>query len=426
VHPILCVGSHPNDVAPLVTIAHALRDRAGVDAIFATVAPPDVADEVGEQVRSAGFEVHEHPLAVGPPRGGRNPIRRSRRWRDDNLAVIGHVVDGVAPSAVLATVNPVPCLLLDGVAERGVPAVLLQLWFWGDRQFRRSWWADDRRANEVSFPWKKRVRRELERRADAAHGLGRPLEWDVRHATVAVEGPALRRQLVADGVPAERVVVTGNPVLDELHGLARAPETARSAIRTQLRVAEGRRLLTHFRSHEDRFPMIDSATKHHAQATVIRALRDGAPDAALVVKLHPKERESERGRLQSIDPDVIVAGNEIGANELIAASDLVVGTFSTTLLQAIALDRPAVGATLWPGLDYWRRVTDWSAVDRATDGASLAEAVRRNLDDPAYRARRAADRDAFTRDRFRFDGQGTRHVVDLLERLLTTVDSSSR
>ncbi len=47
--------------------------------------------------------------------------------------------------------------------------------------------------------------------------------------------------------------------------------------------------------------------------------------------------------LHAIDPDVVVAGTDVDANELIATSDLVVGTFSTTLLQAVALDRPAVG-----------------------------------------------------------------------------------
>ncbi len=72
-----------------------------------------------------------------------------------------------------------------------------------------------------------------------------------------------------------------------------------------------------------------------------------------MVKLHPKEPDAERELVHSIDADVVVAGTEVDANELIAASDLVVGTFSTTLLQAVALDRPAVGAALWPDLDYW-------------------------------------------------------------------------
>jgi CDP-Glycerol:Poly(glycerophosphate) glycerophosphotransferase len=418
VQPILCLGSHPNDIAQLVTVARVLRDRIGVDASFATVAPPDVAAQVHKQVAVSGFRSLDQHFAVGPPPGERNPVRRARRWRDDNLAVVERVLTEVQPSAVLATVNPVPCLLLDGVAERGVPSLLLQLWFWGDRAFRRAWRADDRRAQESDATWKKRARLNLERRADFARGIGEPLEWNVRHATVAVEGPALRRQLVADGVPPDRVFVTGNPVLDELYELIRAPDAARQRIRSQLAVPHGRSIVTQFRSHEDRFPMLDQRTRHAAQASIISALRDGAPGATVVVKLHPKELEAERALLHSIDPDIVIAGTDVDANELMAASDVVVGTFSTTLLQAVALDRPAVGAMLWPGLDYWRRATDWSGVDRAFDQRSLAEAVQRNLVDAAYRQRWAARRAAFTRDRFLLDGHGASNVADLLQRML--------
>src|SRR5439155_11653048 len=147
---------------------------------------------------------------MAQPINDRNPSRRARRWRDANLAIVEQVVSEMQPAAVLGTVNPAPYLLFDGVAARGVPAVLLQLWFWGDRSFRRAWRADDDRARDAGASRRKRLRRRLERGAEALHGLRQHFEWDVRHATVAVQGPAMRRQLVDDGVPAERVVVTGN------------------------------------------------------------------------------------------------------------------------------------------------------------------------------------------------------------------------
>jgi hypothetical protein len=418
VNPILCVGSHPNDIAQLVIVARQVRERLGLDAVFSSVAPPEVAADVHRHLAAEGFATLDQPLAVPPPRNERNPNRRAQRWRDENLAVVEHVVSQVRPAAVLATVNPVPCFLLDGVAARGVPSVLLQLWFWGDRSFRRAWRADDRRFQEAGFSQRKRLRRRLERGAEAVHGIHQPLEWNVRHATVAVQGPALRRQLVDDGVPAERVVVTGNPVLDDLHRLRNAPDAARERVRTQLAIPGDRQVITHFRSHEDRFPKIDRRTREGSQATVIRSLREAAPDATVVVKLHPKESDAERALIRSIDADVVVAGTDVEANDLIAASALVVGTFSTTLLQAVVLDRPAVSALLWPDLDYWQRATDWSGVDRAASGPALTEALRHQLGDPAYQARWAARREAFCRDQFLVDGQGTQRVVDLLERLL--------
>jgi CDP-Glycerol:Poly(glycerophosphate) glycerophosphotransferase len=417
-NPILCVGSHPNDVAPLITIARHARDRLGLDAVFSSVAPPDVASEVHRHVTAEGFATLDQSLVVSPPRNERNPSRRARRWRDTNLAVVEHVVSEVRPTAVLATVNPPPCLLLDALAERGVPSMLLQLWFWGDRSFRRAWRADDRRFQQSGASRRKRLRRQLEHGAEALHGIGETIEWNVRHATVAVQGPALRRQLVADGVPAERVVVTGNPVLDDLHRLRNAPDAPCVRVRAQLAIPDHDQVITHFRSHEDRFPKIDRRTREESQAAVIRSLREAAPDAIVVVKLHPKESDAERALIRSIDADVVVAGTDVEANDLIAASALVVGTFSTTLLQAVVLDRPAVSAMLWPDLDYWQRATDWSGVDRAADGPALTEAVRRHLGDHAYRAQWAARREEFGRDQFLVDGHGTLRVVDLLERLL--------
>jgi hypothetical protein len=418
VNPILCVGSHPNDVAQLLTVARHLQEQTGVGAVFSTVAPEAVAAQVRDQVAAAGYPILDRPVAIAAPRDERNPLRRARRWRDENRAAVEHVVAEVQPSALLATVNPLPCLLLDGAAQRGVPSVLLQLWTMGDRSFRRAWRADDRRFAAAAASWKRRVRQHLERGAEMAFGVCDPLEWMVRDATIAVEGSALRRQLIDDGVPGELVVVTGNPGLDDLHALAQYPDAARTRVRAQLGVPDGRAVVTHFRSHEDRFPKIDPRTRREAQTTVIRALRDGAPGATVVVKLHPKELDSEREIVRSIDADVIVAGTDVDANELIAASELVVGMFSTTLLQAVALDRPAVGATLWPDLDYWCRMTDWSGVDRADGGAALTEVVRRSLTDPDYQQRWAARRAEFAQDRFRLDGHGTQRIVELIERML--------
>jgi hypothetical protein len=419
VNPILCVGSHPNDVAPLLTIARRLQDETGVDAVFSTVAPDDVATVVHEQVVAGGFSVLDRPLAVAPLRNERNPVVRARRWRDDNRAVVAHVVDEIRPSAVLATVNPLPCTLLDGVARGGVPALMLQLWFWGDKQFRKAWRADDRLHATSSAPWKRIVRHHAERGAEMAFGVCDRYDWDLHHATLAVEGPAMRRQLLDDGVPADRVVVTGNPVLDDLHALAQAPGAARAHVRAQLAMPGDRPVVTYFRSHEDRFPQVPAQARLDAQTTVLRSLREGAPGATVVVKLHPKERPGgEREVLHGIDPDVVVAGSDVDANELIAASDVVVGTFSTTLLQAVALDRPAVAALFWPGMDYWSRATDWSGVDRATDGDRLTGIVQRALTDPGYQQRWSGRRADFTRDRFRFDGQGTERVTTLLERMV--------
>jgi hypothetical protein len=151
---------------------------------------------------------------------------------------------------------------------------------------------------------------------------------------------------------------------------------------------------------------------------IVRALRDAAPDAQVVIKVHPKESETEVAWIREIPPRVMVVGDEVPVLDLIAATAVNVGAFSTTLVLSAALDRPTVSVALWPGLDYWRRVTEWSGVDRVETASALTESVRRHLGDPQYQALWQARREAFTRDEFVMDCRGTDRVADLVERLV--------
>lgn len=411
---ILFVGSHPYEIAPLTTIARRVREQTSFDVVFASVAPDDVATYVYARLHAEGYETLPFPVLVPPNDRTRDPLRRARRWRDANRAVVDRVVDELRPAAVLACVNPPPSIFLDGIARRGVPAVLLQLWFWGDREFLRTWQRDDRRVQHAAWTPRQRLHHAVARGAERLYGIPRHRVWNVRHATAAVQGPALRRQLVADGVAPDRVVVTGNPVLDDLHRLGADAGTAGRTVRAALGIPDDREIVTHFRSHEDRMLTVDADVRARAQAEVIRSTFAAVPDAAMVVKIHPKEGDAERRMIRSIDERVIVAGDEVDTTQLIAASSLCVGTFSTTLLQSVALDRPTVSALLWPGLDYWRRATDWSGVERVTSADGLTDAIRRQLLDPAWRATWAERRAAFRDDQFALDGKGTERVTELL------------
>ncbi len=413
---LLLVGSHPYDVDSLVAVGETARDRFGYDLCFASIAPLDVADAVHDDLEARGFTCHRRPL-LRFPKDRRNPFARARVWRDANLGVVDHVVDEIRPTAVLATVNPPPGIFLEELARRGVPSVLLQLFFWGDRSFQRDWRREDRRIQEAALTPSRRRRAAVERFAATRYGMPPQVAWDVHHATVAVEGPAMARQLRGDGV--DHVVSTGNPVLDEVHARAGDLDAARRRTEAALGLSPTDVVVTHFRSHEDRMLTLDAATRARSQAEVIRSVRAAAPGARMVVKIHPKEGPAERDLIASIDPDVLIADSTVDTLDLIGASAVVVGTFSTTLLHSVALDRPTVAALLWPGLEYWRRATAWSGVERCADAAQLTEAVRRNLDDADHRAEWSRRRAEFRADQFVLDGHGTDNVAALVHRLVT-------
>ena len=421
---LLLVGSHPYDVESLVAIGEDARDRLGYDLVFASIAPPDVAEVVYADLTERGLAHHPRQL-LAFPRERRDPFARARAWRAANLAVVDHVVDEIAPTAVLATVDPPPGLFLDELVRRGVPAVLLQLFFWGDRRFQRDWRREDLRIRRADLPRSRRWRAAVEQFAATRQGMRPQIAWDVHRATVAVEGPAMARQLVRDGVPADHVVATGNPVLDEVHRRARDLAGSRRRIEAGLGLGPTDTIVTHFRSHEDRMLTLDAATRAASQAQVIRSIREAAPHARVVVKIHPKEGAAERALIASIDDGVVIADATTDTLDLIGASDTVIGTFSTTLLHSVALDRPTISAMLWPGLEYWRRGTDWSGVERCDDGAALTAAIRRNLSDDAHRAEWARRRAEFRAEAFVDDGDGggTRNVADLVERLVAERES---
>lgn len=415
---LLCVGVLPYDVVHLITVARRAEERLGLEPVFVTVAMAEQAPAVRRQIADAGFDVVDRPLASTRTPSVRNPFARFRALRDENRRLVDDAIADLRPDAVLASVNVPPGLFLDRTAGQGIPSVLMQLFFWGSRSFHRAWLADDRRLETADWPRSHRFRRDLRHRVEDLYGVGTSPPWDVRHASIAVQGRALQRLLVAEGIPADHVVVTGNPLVDELYELRTDREQARDRVVAQLGLDPATPLLTHCRSHEARLVTVDPQRRADSQVDVIRALRAAAPDARVVVKIHPREGDAERAFIASIDPDVLVVGDELGTNELLAASDVVVGTISTTLLQAVALDRPTVSAFLWDSLDYWSDATNWSGVERVTSADALTDAVRRQLTDPSHRAEWAARREAFAADEFLLDGHGTEHVVDLLERLV--------
>jgi hypothetical protein len=422
---LLCIGFYPYDVVHLLTIAREAHHRLDLDPVFVSVAWPDVAVSVVEQVSAEGFETLDCKVMADEVSSVRNPFQRYRQQRQATNRLMDELLAEVQPTAVLASVNPPPGLFLDESARRGLPTILLQLFHWGDRAFYRELHADDRRQHDAGLTGKSRVKRRVERRLQSLFRVAPYVAWDLRHATIAVQGPATQRRLVSEGIPREHVVVTGNPALDDLHRLRDSANEARARLGAQLGLAGGDTTITHMRSHEDRLVGLDRTSREQSQAQIVHALRSAAPDAQIIVKIHPKEDERDKTFVRSIDPNLLVVGDEVSTNDILAASDVVVGTLSTTLLYSALLDRPTVAAWLWPGLDYWRASTDWSGVDRVFSEEALTEAVRRHLHDAEYQAQWQARRRDFVTDEFAFDGGSTARLVDLLGGLVNEPSTTS-
>jgi CDP-Glycerol:Poly(glycerophosphate) glycerophosphotransferase len=418
---LLCVGLYPYDVVQLLVVAREARDRLGLEPVFLDVdiAPPGVSAETRELVSASGFDTVTARLIAEDDGQPRNRIDSLRWQRQATDQLIEKLLEEIAPTAILAGINPPPGFFLDRAAARGIPTVLLQLFHWGDREFYRGLHGDDRRQEEAGLSTLQRLKRVVRRRADAYAGLAPHIAWDVSEATVAVQGPATGRRLVADGIPADHVVVTGNPALDDLYALKSRTAEADRRLRRQLGLASDATIISHMRSHEGRLVGIPVSTLHASQTDIIRALQAADPGAVIIVKLHPKEDSDESAFVRSIDPSVLVVGEDVNTDDLLSASDVVVGTLSTTLLYGVLLDRPTVSAWLWPGLDYFRTSTEWSGVERVFTPAALTSSVRAHLHDPAHHEAWRKRREAFVDAEFVYDGNSTERLVGLLDREIT-------
>ena len=162
--------------------------------------------------------------------------------------------------------------------------------------------------------------------------------FDALPTVIAVMDDVAERELVARGCPAGRVRVTGQPRFDSL-SVAVVPEL-RAGARAQLGIELDRRVVV-FASEPRGVPYDDGSG--FTQAEALQALLNGveavAPDALVVVKLHPVEQDQialpERG------PEVRVL-RDWAMTELASAADVFCGMTSIVLLDAALLGVPTV------------------------------------------------------------------------------------
>jgi UDP-N-acetylglucosamine 2-epimerase (non-hydrolysing) len=102
--------------------------------------------------------------------------------------------------------------------------------------------------------------------------------------------PRNRARLVSEGVDPDRIVVTGNPVVDALHRIRERPMDS-SRIAALRRVTEGQRRIVVTTHRRERFGA--------AMAENLRALRAfvvARPDTALIFPVHPNPRVQRAAR----------------------------------------------------------------------------------------------------------------------------------
>lgn len=140
-----------------------------------------------------------------------------------------------------------------------------------------------------------------------------------------------RTEMIADGVPADRIRVLGNPHFEAL--VERAHQT--NSVREQF-AGEGERLVTY--ASEANEEDAGHGPERGVVADLITLLQ--GTGAKLVIRLHPKEDFGKYAEFSAC-PNVILDKHTNGI-ALIMASDVVVSISSMFLIEAMILGKPVI------------------------------------------------------------------------------------
>jgi hypothetical protein len=239
---------------------------------------------------------------------------------------------------------------------------------------------------------------------------------------VTVLGEAWKRRLVADDVPAEKLVVTGHPEQDRWYRYATKRSSAdAAAVARDLDIAADKRIvtivapaLTLRRPGEGREGDIGVADLREDLRAAVRAVRDLGPRFVPVVKAHPRDSADALASLHSgtARPPCVVT--DYPFERLIGASHAMACQWSTAALIGLALDVPVLlfdfhnspSAALWKDVD---------GLPHAESIDQFGKMLRDSLLDSAETDRSLADRRRPVDDYLCYDGNACARIAQVIE-----------
>jgi hypothetical protein len=410
---LLCVGHLRHDLVYLHRVAERASAEHSFEPHFLITAPDRLQQEPRTYLESQHLREALFPTADYSPLEIRNPVTRYRALRQANLDLARRILDAVRPTAILATVDACLDLLLVEATRRGIPTIYMQVAFWGDRAFYRALWADDKRAAAKPLTVRQHVTTRLKALIQRRYGLQNRPAWWREVSRIAVLGRYWEDILARGGIPRKRIAVTGSPHCDDIYDV-RSGRGRWSELYAQLGLPHGTEYFLHCREHHARLKGLPSDISREGQREIIDVLKSVSPGTPIVVKMHPRDVPADYEFIRSLDPSVIVAG-DVPMIELLAKSQLMITTISTTQLWSTALDRPTISAFFWKGMDYWERATAFSGVERVFTPEQLRASLIRYVCDPAYQQFWSEKRRSFADEMLVVDGRSIERLVRLLQ-----------
>jgi hypothetical protein len=248
-------------------------------------------------------------------------------------------------------------------------------------------------------------------------GLGAPLPWQYNSGAadaLAVENPFMKSYYVREGIPAEKLVVTGTLADDVLADNSRDSATRRAELYSELGLPPGRRMIL-CALPDDRFALSGSQAEFNSYPEALEFVLKtlvALPGCNVIVRLHPRVNYEAHRFIEQWGVKI----TERDTASLVPLCDLYVTSISATIRWAIACGIPVINYDL-----YRLHFTDYAdarGVIAIEDRGAFAAASHRLILDPAYfadvRARQQADASRWGR----LDGQSGSRLLEFLDTII--------
>jgi CDP-glycerol glycerophosphotransferase (TagB/SpsB family) len=226
---------------------------------------------------------------------------------------------------------------------------------------------------------------------------------------ITATGPHSKRQLVALGEVADKIVITGDPKHDGLGKLRSSPPDPKLFEELGIDRSSKVILLT---TQPTGFEIPEESNQR-----LIKGLMNSLPklpNCQLVIKLHPSEDGKLTRRLNAEYGKLAIITKNTNLHELILASDVLVTVHSTTGLEAMLLGKPVLVINLTGKPDMMPYVESGAALG-VYDENDILGTLEEILYNPKTRDKLADKRKEFVADYcFSLDGLASQRVVKLI------------
>lgn len=233
---------------------------------------------------------------------------------------------------------------------------------------------------------------------------------------ICVSGPAIKERLIREGIPREKIIVTGQPRFDKLISLKNQDVKEKIYKKLGIRNEKKLILLTTQPFVEDKF--WTKRDRENFIATIVKSLQN-LPQCYLVIKVHPRESiTSYQSILNKLKVKYPIIKNQISLHELLKSCDLMITVSSTTALEAMILDKSVITINLTgkPDPVPYAKFGAAIGVYKAED---LIPAIRNVLYNKELQKKLIKARKSFVyRYAYIQDGKATKRVIKIIKQIL--------